>query len=168
MPTSKDEEDEQVVQDIQACMKDFGADPFDTSLPTLRSLQSGIIASPELVHDFTTALPDAQAQVEILLQERVFTKNEPLTATIHKNKRRNFANDQIQAPLGAPVKVAQMEKAGLAALIDLAEGSGMVQLESVLENRVTEECLSLYNVDGSMRKTAKSKLLEMFNLEPST
>ena len=61
--------DEQVVQDIQACMTDFGADPFDTSLPTLRSLQSGVIASPELVHDFTTPLPDAQAQVEILLQE---------------------------------------------------------------------------------------------------
>ena len=70
--------DEQAVQDIQACMKDFGADPFDTSLPTLRSLQSGVIASPELVHDFMTALPDAQAQVEILLQERVSTKNEPL------------------------------------------------------------------------------------------
>ena len=157
--------DEQAFQDIQACMKDFGADPFGTSLPTLRSLQSGVIASPELEHDFTTALPDAQAQVEILLQERVFTKNEPLTATIHKNKRRNFANDQIQAPLGAPIKVAQMEKAGLAALIDLAEGSGMVQLESVLENRLTEECLSLYHVDGSMRKTAKSKLLEMYNLE---
>ena len=64
------------------------------------------------------------------------------------------------------MKVAQMEKAGLAALIDLAEGSGMVQLKSVLENRVTEECLSLYNIDGSMCKTAKCKLLEMFNLEP--
>jgi hypothetical protein len=35
-----------------------------------------------------------------------------------------------------------------------------------LENRVTEESLSLHNIDGSMRKTAKSKLLEMFNLEP--
>ena len=31
---------------------------------------------------------------------------------------------------------------------------------------MTEECLSLYNVDGSMHKTAKSKLLELFNLDP--
>ena len=28
------------------------------------------------------------------------------------------------------------------------------------------ECLSLYNVDGSMRKTVKSKLLELFKLDP--
>ena len=42
----------------------------------------------------------------------------------------------------------------------------MIQLESALEGRVTEECLSLYNVDGSMRKTAKSKLLDLFNFVP--
>lgn len=112
--------DEQAVQDIHACMKDFEAEPFNTSLPTLRSLQSGLVASPELVHDLKTALPDAQQQVKTLLQEQVFTKHKPLTATIHKNKRQNFTNEQIRAPLAAPMKVAQMEKAGLAALIDLA------------------------------------------------
>ena len=42
----------------------------------------------------------------------------------------------------------------------------MIQLESALERRVTQECLSLYNVDGSMRKTVKSKLLELFKLDP--
>lgn len=43
--------DEQAVQDLLACMKDFEAEPFDISSPTLRSLQSGLVASPELVHD---------------------------------------------------------------------------------------------------------------------
>ena len=157
---------DQAVQDLHACMKDFDAEPFDISSPTLRSLQSGLVASPELVHDLETALPDGQAQVETLLQERVFTKVKPLTATIHRNKRRNFTNEQICAPSGASMKVAQMERWGLTALLDLVEGSGMIQLESVLESRVTEECLSLYNVDGSMRKTGKSKLLELFNLDP--
>lgn len=59
-----------------------------------------------------------------------------------------------------------MERSGLAALVDLAEESGMLPLESALEGRVTEECLSLYNADGSMRKTMKSKLLDQFNLDP--
>ena len=158
--------DEQAVQDLQACMKDFDAEPFDISSPTLRSLQSGLVASQELVRDLKTALPDGQAQVEILLKERVFTKIKPLTATIHRNKRRNFASDKICAPSGTPLKVADMERSGLAALLELVEGSGMIQLESALEGRVTEECLSLYNVDGSMRKTAKSKLLQLFNLDP--
>lgn len=59
-----------------------------------------------------------------------------------------------------------MERLGPAALVDLAEGSGMIQLDLALERRVTEECLSLFNVDGSMHKTVKSKLLELFSLEP--
>ena len=42
----------------------------------------------------------------------------------------------------------------------------MMQLESALEWRITEECLSMYNVDGSMRKTSKSKLLQKFDLHP--
>lgn len=59
-----------------------------------------------------------------------------------------------------------MQRSGLAALVDLAEGSGMIQLESALERRVTQGCLSLYNVDESLRKTVKSELLELFKLDP--
>ena len=62
--------------------------------------------------------------------------------------------------------VTQMERSGLAALLDLADGSGIVKLETALERRVTEECLSMYNVDGSMGKTCKSKLLHLFNQDP--
>ena len=158
--------DEQAIQDLQACMKAVDADPFDISSPTLRSLQSGLLASAELVDDLKTALPDGQVQVESLLQEQVFNKTKPLTATIQRNKRRNFTSEPICIPSGATIKLAQMERSGLAALLELAEGSGLIQLDSVLERRVTEECLSLYNVDGSMRKTVKSKLLELFNLDP--
>ncbi|CAL8305346.1 unnamed protein product [Merluccius merluccius] len=102
----------------------------------------------------------ATVRFETLLQERVFTKIKPLTATIHRNKKRNFASKRICAPSGAPMK---MERSGLVAPVDLAERSGMIQLEG----RVTEECLSLYvDVDGSICKIVKSKLLELFNLDP--
>ena len=59
-----------------------------------------------------------------------------------------------------------MEKQGLNALVDLAERTGVLTLESALEGRVTEECLSMYNIDGSMWKIMKSKLLEQFNIDP--
>src|SRR5260221_2841761 len=78
---SRMKKDEQAVQDLLESMNDFDADPFDMSSPTLRSLQSGRVASPELVHDLKTALLDGKAQVETLLQERIFTKTKPLTAT---------------------------------------------------------------------------------------
>jgi hypothetical protein len=75
-----------------------------------------------------------------------FTKTKLLTATIHRNKIQNFASEQACAPSGTPMKVAQMERPGLVALVDLAEGSGMLQLELALEGRATEECLAMYNV----------------------
>lgn len=59
--------DEQEVQDLQACMNDFDAEPFDTSSPTLRSLQSGLVALPEFIQDLKTALSDGQTQVETFL-----------------------------------------------------------------------------------------------------
>lgn len=158
--------DEQAVQDLLSCMKDFEAEPFDESNPTLRSLQSGMVASPELVQDFKTALQDGQTQSEAILQERLFTKTKTLTSTIHKNKRRNFASDPVRVSSGTSMTVDHMKKSGLAALLDLANGSGIIKLETALEGRVTEECLSMYNVDGSMRKTCKSKLLHLFNKDP--
>ena len=96
----------------------------------------------------------------------MFTKTKPLTATIHKNKRRTFVSEQILAPSGAVQKVVHMAKQGLTALVYLTERTGV--LESVLEGRVTEECLCMYNVDGSMWKIVKSKLFEQFNLDPVT
>ena len=145
---------------------EFEADPFDESKPSLRSLHSGLVASPQLINDVATALHGGQVQVETFLEERVFAKTKPRTATIHRNKRLNFAKNWIYAPAGAAVKVAQMEKAGLATLKDVADGSGLIKLESVLEWRVTDECLSVFNVDGSMHKTCKSKLLQEFTLDP--
>ena len=47
--------DEQSLQDILACLNDFQADPFDDSDPVLRSLQSGVAASAEIVHDLQNA-----------------------------------------------------------------------------------------------------------------
>ncbi|MPC31492.1 hypothetical protein E2C01_024783 [Portunus trituberculatus] len=61
--------DEQAVQDLQHCMKEFSTEPFGKSSPSLRSLQSGLVASPQLVQHFNTAFQDGQDQVETLLNE---------------------------------------------------------------------------------------------------
>ena len=60
----------------------------------------------------------------------------------------------------------EMEGDGLASVIGLLERSGVLTLEDILEDRITEECLSLFNVDGSLRHTAKHKLLDHLNLQP--
>ena len=81
----------------------FDFDQIDKSKPTPRALQSGLVASPELVKNL--ALADGQTQAENLFQERVFEKTKLLTATIHRNKRQNFASEQACASSGTPMKV---------------------------------------------------------------
>ena len=50
-----------------------------------------------------------------------------------------------------------------AMVIDSDEKNDVTALESVLVKRISEECLSMFNADGSMRKTAKSKLFQLFS-----
>ena len=47
------------------------------------------------------------------------------------------------------VKISEMEQKALKSVIDFVERSGSIQLEELLENRVTQESTSLFNADGS-------------------
>ena len=58
--------DEQAVQDIISCLTEFGSDPFDETKPSLRSLQSGVVASSLLVDDFESAQSDGEILHKIL------------------------------------------------------------------------------------------------------
>ena len=51
-----------------------------------------------------------------------------------------------------------MECKALASVLGLVEMSGALNLEDILQHRVTSECLAIFNVNGTMRKTQKSKL----------
>ena len=80
----------------------------------------------------------------------------------------NFTKNELVSPSSRYQRNAvQMEKAGLASLIDIVHDSDLIKLETVLRWRVTEECLSLFNVNGSMNRTCKSKFLHKFLLPVS-
>ena len=51
-------------------------------------------------------------------------------------------------------------------LTDFAGKNDLIKLEKILVRRISDECLSMVNADGSIRKTAKSKLLQSFNRQP--
>ena len=125
-----------------------------------------LLSNTEVTAVWTGRLTKTWAQLQDCNKLARFTKTKPLTATIHTNKRRNFASERILVPSGAVLKVVQMANQGLTALVYLAERTGV--LESVLGGRVPEECLCMYNVDGSMWKIVKSKLFEQFHLDPVT
>ncbi|CAL8328780.1 unnamed protein product [Merluccius merluccius] len=49
------QENEQCVQNLVACMHEFDSFPSDPATPTLRTLQSAMPASYELIVDFNSA-----------------------------------------------------------------------------------------------------------------
>ena len=158
--------DEKAIQDISDCFKEFSCGPFELSNTQLRSLQSGIPASSELTADLKSAKSDGKKMVQEFMDERVFSKARSLNDRIPRSKRLNFANQELQhvEGLNAKGKAQEMERSALSAVVELVEISGGFELEDVLQHRVTEECLSIYNVNGTLRKTQKSKLMEAMTL----
>ena len=52
-------------------------------------------------------------------------------------------------------------------MIGLLYGIGALTAGYIFEDRVTEECLSIFNVDSSFRHTVKQIVLEHMNLQPT-
>ncbi|KAK1880410.1 U3 small nucleolar RNA-associated protein 10 [Dissostichus eleginoides] len=160
-------EDEQCVQDLVECMHEFDTFPFDTASTSLRTLQSAMPASDELVADFNSAHAAGEKKLTHFLEERVFNKNTSLHAPVPLCKRLTFAkalskekpSDELKA------KAAEMERSALKAMINLVEGSQLVNLPELLEHRIVEECVPLFNSNGTFRKTQKSMLVQKLSLE---
>ena len=162
---SRMKRDESAVQDIESCFEEFDTKPFDDSNPVLRTLQSGIVMSEELKENLKKSIATGEEQVKSYLKERVYSKELSMRDTIHKNKRIDFTNDYVSKAEGTGrEKANQMEKDGLVAIFNLVDKSDIIDSSELFKYRITSECLSAFNSDGSMRKTQKSKILTKFNL----
>ena len=159
--------DEKAVQDMSACLNEFQCDPFDLSDTTLRSLQSGLCATDELLRDAVSAKIDGEHMVGVFMDERVFSKAKSLNDRVPRSNRLNFEN-QDRKPISGTTgkeKAQEMERDALATVLELVDKSGALDLKDVLQHRVTQECLPIFNVNGTMRKTQKSKLMQSMHID---
>ena len=86
---------EQAIQNILLSLDEFKCDLFDSTNPTLRSIQFGIKATEEVALDFNDALPKDKIQVDIFLDQRIFSEKLKITDRPPKNKRLTFDNNKI-------------------------------------------------------------------------
>ena len=100
---SRTKTDEQDVQDVSAFFNEFKCDPFDERDQSLRSLQSGIIASEALSADLKSAKQDGQRNVQEFLDERVYSKNKSHDR-VARSKRDNFSTLLIEKERGENLK----------------------------------------------------------------
>lgn len=95
------------------------------------------------------------------LRDWFFSKNTSLHACIPLSKRLTFAKAPCTKKPGEEFKAraAEMERSALKAVINLVEVSQLLYLPELLEHRVVEECVALFNSNGTYRKMQKSKLI---------
>ena len=69
--------DEQAVQDLILCIREFDCFPFDPTSPTLRTLQSAIPAPAALIRDFNAAKKDGESQLKafMILKGKVYPRS---------------------------------------------------------------------------------------------
>ena len=137
--------------------------------PQLRALVFGVVASGDLVHDFESTHEDGERRVTQFFKECMFSQNRPFDAPIHRCSRYTFSKPHAtkDSVTGKVKKTDAMENRAMASVIWLAEsGKEKFTLAQVMEFRVTDECLSVFNINGIMKKVQKSKLVEKLNMQP--
>ena len=102
------------------------------------------------------------------MDERIYSKQKSIHDRIKRNSRLTFSNAPVSKSTGEILKVKQgeMESKALASVVNLVDISGMLLLSEVMKHRVSDECLALFNVNGTFRKTQKSKLLQKLTQQP--
>ena len=154
--------DEQAMQDLILCFKEF--DCFPAS-PTLRTLQSTIPATPELIQDFKKAKQDGKAQLKVLMNERIYSKEKSIHDRIKRNSLLTFSLLKVSGE-ALKMKQGEMESRVLTSVVSLVDVSGLLSLPEFMKHRISEECLTLFNANGTFRKTQKSKLLQKLTMQP--
>ena len=116
----------------------------------------------------TSTQPELRGEDKLtsFLRERVFSKNVSLHASVPLSKRLTFAKEPgMKKHREEPTATAaEMERR---AVINLVEVSQFVDLPQLLEHRVVEECMALFNSNGMYKKTQKSKLTQKLSLSLS-
>ena len=111
-----------------------------------------------------SAYKDSETKIEKFFEECIFTKIREWG--ISKCNRKTSLNDNNDKKVSvAKCKTAQMENDAMSRVNSEYRGTD-VTLIDILENRVTDECLAVFNTNGTMIKTQKSKLLQSFVFAP--
>ena len=132
--------DERVLQDLLICMDEFEAYPFDSTLPYRREIQL----------DLQNALDEGKKQADNILEKRrgFFEKNYLWVVQYQNYNWLNLASTPVTTLAWSSCNIAEVRKIRLAASMNL------VHHGSLFQRRVTKECLTMFNIDESLWKTA--------------
>ena len=138
--------DELSVQDLDHCFIEFDCDPFSRTDISLKTIHTGKLDDATLQKDFESAKSVGDDLLKAFLDDRIFSRNIDFNATVHKNNRRNFLTPVATSKTSEQSsKSALMENKAMSKLVSLCLEGGF-KLIDIMEYRITEECLPLFNL----------------------
>ena len=141
--------DGKCVQDIFKLVGEWN--PFDPENQNLRTLQIGAYASEELFNGFESGYENGDALVLDSINTRLISKSKSLFDPYPKYNPKRFVNLKF-AHLNKKHLQEEIENAALVATIDLSIKRDQEWTKTIFEHRITENCLSIFNSNGTIRK----------------
>ena len=74
--------DEMAVESLMKAFREWNSNPWNTEIPALRSLESGLLASDKLAEDFNIAKEDGKKQATQFLKERLLSNKKQIYSMI--------------------------------------------------------------------------------------
>ena len=128
-------------------------------------MHSGFVVSEKLIDDFESAKSDDEKQVDQFFEERIISSEKLICDRIKLNKRASFVKPpKEQVNITTNRETDGMENKAMVSLLNVAEKSA-INLEEIMKHRGTAVSLPLFNLNGTLRKTVKAKLVDCFELE---
>ena len=149
--------DEKGVQDIISLLREWNANPFDRSQQELRTLMSGQLAGEGLKRDLEYACEDGEKFAKELFEQRFFSDAKSLFDNINRKEMKSF-EDPLDKGKDTSKKES-MEKELAIKLVNLCDQED----HPIFNYRITEECLSNFNANGTIRKNQKPKLKDVLS-----
>ena len=159
--------DVKTVETLIGTLQEWNANPWNTEIPTLRSLEPGLLTSEELVKYFDSAKEEEGKQAATFFEETVLTNEKQIYDRINLNKRSNFSKPTVDKNTEKVRKTESMENRSMIKIISLAE-TAAVDLEEMIRYHLTEICIPLFNINRQMRTTVKSTLINSFEMHETT
>ena len=153
--------DETAVQAITSIFTEWQCDPFDMTNQELRTLHAGMLCPDELLKDFESAHQDGEDAIRVSFEERLFSNCKSIFDRMSKNNRLNFAKICKGSPCSSKENGKVMESKAMISVIELARSENPAMFNDIWNYRITDHCLSVFNHNGTLRKSQKSKLIEM-------
>ena len=114
-----------------------------------------------LQEDLLTALEDGEQKLEEFFNERVFSRTKEWGIT--KSSRKTFLSAKNEKIIPASTcKNVKMENEAMEKVISKCFGNDMT-LTDILQHRVTDECLSIFNTNGENPKIKVDTIIYLYN-----